>query len=216
MEFIFFSSGGHPQGKKTIRTQRNWSTSKNSVSLFPFAAVCIHHFFSLLKKTIKEDRQYWESNRRLIAARKMSTNFTDQPQGICGPWWGEKDARISAQNISVLSIMASWSEWWWHLVSALAALRAFWCAHKTKWGSQCWWMCGRVSLLYMLHVKVAVVNGGALSLWDRQVSTPDYWHQWGHDTSTHWRDNNIYTEWCTRCSGMDAPCATEETNYCAT
>lgn len=44
-EFIFFSSGGHPQGKKTIRTRKNWSTSKNSVSLFSPAVVSVHHFF---------------------------------------------------------------------------------------------------------------------------------------------------------------------------
>lgn len=44
-EFIFFSSGGHPQGKKTIRTRRNWSTSKNSISLFPPAVVSVTTFF---------------------------------------------------------------------------------------------------------------------------------------------------------------------------
>lgn len=45
----------------------------------------------------------------------------------------KKDAGISVQCISLLPIMASWSEWWWHLVSTPSPPRSIWMCTKYKW-----------------------------------------------------------------------------------
>lgn len=78
----------------TLKKEK-WSTQGKQY----FSSQWWFPFCHIFKKTIKEDRQNWESNRRLIGGRKMSANFTDHPQGMCSPWW-KKDARISAQSIS--------------------------------------------------------------------------------------------------------------------
>lgn len=83
MKYISSPFGGHPQGKRTIRPKKKGNGQyQETMLLFPTVLSLCH--FS--KKTIKEDRQNWESNRRLIGAREMSTNFTDHPRGICNSW----------------------------------------------------------------------------------------------------------------------------------
>ncbi len=75
--------GGHPQGKRTIRPEEEMVNTRKQC----FCFLLCYPFATFFKKTIKEDRQNWESNRRLIGARKMSTNFTDHPRGMCSPRW---------------------------------------------------------------------------------------------------------------------------------
>lgn len=136
-ESIIFSSGGHPQGKKTIRTQRNWSTSKNSISRFSSCCGILSPLFFLPKEDNKRRQAILRVKSKVNCSQENVNQFYRSATRDMWPLVGKKDARISAQNISVLSIMASWSEWWWHLVSALTALGAFLCAQKTKWDSQC-------------------------------------------------------------------------------
>lgn len=150
---------------------------RETMPLFPTVLPLCH----CSKKTIKEDRQNWESNRRLIGARKMSTNFTDQPQGMCSPWW--KDAGISVEYISFLSIMASWREWWWHLFSTLFPLKAFACAWKTKVREcVCLNKCISMDVLYTTCQNQHCYWRCRLS-GRRQVLAPDLWHLSGHDIS---------------------------------
>ena len=61
---------------------------KEMVNLWNHPSVPDHvlTYALVLKKTTYKDRLYWESNRRLIGARKMSTNFTNHPGGIRSPW----------------------------------------------------------------------------------------------------------------------------------
>lgn len=84
MKYSFGPFGGHPQGKRTIRPKKREVVNIGETALlFPTVPSLCHFLF--FKKTITEDMQNGESNQRLIAARKMSANFTDQPQGMCSP-----------------------------------------------------------------------------------------------------------------------------------
>lgn len=122
---------------------------------------------------------------------------------------GEKDAGISVWYISFLSIMASWSEWWWHLVSTLFPLKAFVYAQKTNvcvylYSGMC--MCINP---YLIYIKVSVVD--ASYFWDRQVLAPDYWHLCSWHIHPFYRNtcmfkNNHSVVKYKRCFWPDMPC----------
>lgn len=151
---------------------------QETTPLFPMVLSICH----LFEKTIKEDRRNWESNQRLIGARKMSTNFTDHPQGICGPWWKR------CWNICVV--------YWLPIHNGLLKwVMMTSCQHSVSPQNIC--MCTKdecvwVWLSILVCVYVCYVHAPCQSQnccwsskfpWDRQVLAPDYWHLCGHDIS---------------------------------
>lgn len=87
------------------------------------------HFF---KKTIKEDSQRKRVKSKVNWNQENVNQFYWSPTRDKEPLV-KKDAGISVQCISFLPIMASWSEWWWHLVSTLLPPRSICMCTKYKW-----------------------------------------------------------------------------------